>query len=560
MYGSPVQSEKPVQIDSAESEQAMKTNLRINVSLMVLGTALFSAGTVTAAPQTCWQPVLLAGNTAVRIHSADQSPVSAQFISAVGASVQSTDSQLVSAGIKAGAPVRLSSGSGQILLPETPLALNPVGTPGRYAFPESTSPLHSQRLTAEPGVLLKAPVPITGGLLPADTPAQIIAPQGFIHARLNAPEALVPLPQSANRARLSTGSMPITRGGRTLEVNLYVPEASAEKLRAEVFQSCFTDSASGASDRAALSLRSTRADIVSVTDGQVTLSVPVPEALNPDILYNFAQLRILAPSLGVLSEIQTVIVGDPKTAAFLSILVVLFVLYTIACVLERNSETTRNAQKKYRLLVFAMGVNGENYSLSLIQILMWTILVLIGMVYVFLMSGDLMNITWQVLVLLGLTGTGSISARWISMHVGASGTGRSSGFRGMLMTDGQPDLLRLQMFVFTITVWLYVAVQVFYEQKFPELSPNTLLLMGISNGVYVGAKWVGASASRQRQLNAEIDEFQARLDALVSPGTGKIKPENAEEHASLLRQINAARKQLEQLKGTSTAAAAFTPA
>jgi dolichyl-phosphate-mannose--protein O-mannosyl transferase len=116
------------------------------------------------------------------------------------------------------------------------------------------------------------------------------------------------------------------------------------------------------------------------------------------------------------------------------------------------------------------------------------------MLYVFFMSGDLLNISQQVLVLVGLAGVGSIGARWIS--TGTSGTvpATGGGFWGMFVVEGKPDLLRLQLFLFTLTIWVYVAARVFYEQAFPELDPNVLLLMGISNGLYVGGKWAATAA------------------------------------------------------------------
>ena len=128
------------------------------------------------------------------------------------------------------------------------------------------------------------------------------------------------------------------------------------------------------------------------------------------------------------------------------------------------------------------------------QVYIWTALVLVGMFYVFFMSGDLLNISQQVLVLVGLAGVGSISARWIDTGTSGKGPATSEGFWGMFVVDGKPDLLRLQLFLFTVAIWIYVAARVFYEQAFPELDPNVLLLMGISNGVYVGGKWAVTGA------------------------------------------------------------------
>ncbi|MBT8407981.1 MAG: hypothetical protein KJP05_11025, partial [Deltaproteobacteria bacterium] len=44
------------------------------------------------------------------------------------------------------------------------------------------------------------------------------------------------------------------------------------------------------------------------------------------------------------------------------------------------------------------------------------------------------------------------------------------------------------MFVFTVGTVLFVGVRIVVDQAFPVLDANLLLLLGISNGIYVGAK------------------------------------------------------------------------
>jgi hypothetical protein len=179
------------------------------------------------------------------------------------------------------------------------------------------------------------------------------------------------------------------------------------------------------------------------------------------------------------------------------------------------------------------------------------------MFYVFFMSGDLLNISQQVLVLVGLAGVGSISARWISTGTSGTAPATSIGFWGMFVVDGKPDLLRLQLFLFTLTIWIYVAARVFYEQKFPELDPNVLLLMGISNGVYVGGKWavtgdptatlrnLGLESDALRQAEAskaaEVSDLEAKVADLADPATQQAKAGKEDEWKAAFADLDASR-------------------
>jgi hypothetical protein len=81
-----------------------------------------------------------------------------------------------------------------------------------------------------------------------------------------------------------------------------------------------------------------------------------------------------------------------------------------------------------------------------------------------------------------------------------------SQFWSMLNTNGQFDLLKLQLFVFTIVIGLYVVCRIADSAAFPELDANTLLLLGVSQGVYITGKLVGNSRlSTLQGLRAELD-------------------------------------------------------
>jgi hypothetical protein len=434
------------------------------------------------APPTCWRTIDLAGNDPVALWRSGDGEPELIFRAGSEVPVRVPGSGETPAAIPAGTIVELAESVGQVVVSEGPLELSRGDE--RYAVPADPRGL-DLRLSALQGTRIKLPAAVSDGKLPANTSADIVLEDGPVEAQLAAPVNLAPALPDNPSAWLDPGALPITRGGRTLQVELHAPGWNQSQLAAEAFQACFYRAASD--PRAAATLVS----LVSSRAGGVTLTVLVPDGFDEHMkFYTAVKLQILGPMLGILSDEQSVYIGNPIYAFIVSILVVLGLLVLIARLLP-SDVTVGGVLTK--LFSFTIGADGQP-SLSLFQVYIWTALVLAGMLYVFFMSGDLLNISQQVLVLVGLAGVGSIGARWIS--TGTSGTvpATGGGFWGMFVVEGKPDLLRLQLFLFTLTIWVYVAARVFYEQEFPELDPNVLLLMGISNGVYVGGKWAATAA------------------------------------------------------------------
>jgi hypothetical protein len=84
----------------------------------------------------------------------------------------------------------------------------------------------------------------------------------------------------------------------------------------------------------------------------------------------------------------------------------------------------------------------------------------------------------------------------------------------MLSTNGQFDLLKLQILVFTLMIGGYVAWRIAENGAFPTLDPNTLLLLGVSQSVYLGGK-VSATTSIAQAVGIKRDldmQTSARSD------------------------------------------------
>jgi len=93
----------------------------------------------------------------------------------------------------------------------------------------------------------------------------------------------------------------------------------------------------------------------------------------------------------------------------------------------------------------------------------------------------------------------------------------SFSWRQLLETGGRFDLLKLQLLVFTLLIVLYVIYRVAREGAFPALDENFLLLMGVSNGVYLGSKLTGPTpaqvAEAQNQIADQLQKITKDMEA-----------------------------------------------
>ena len=62
----------------------------------------------------------------------------------------------------------------------------------------------------------------------------------------------------------------------------------------------------------------------------------------------------------------------------------------------------------------------------------------------------------------------------------------------MIKPDGanEIDVTRLQMLFFTVVTGVFVAIKIVYSYTIADIPQGFLVLMGISNGIYLTAKFV----------------------------------------------------------------------
>jgi hypothetical protein len=284
---------------------------------------------------------------------------------------------------------------------------------------------------------------------------------------------------------------------------------------------------------------------IDKSDGQrVSFYTTVPDLTKDDLQYYPADLNWLErnalqrwhslsedSSIIPITYVRVIGTGGPASAVPLDVLlpigltsvpaalVTTGALVALALALLRNFVVDRFGKTNFLLAIIA--TKSGTASLSQFQVLLWTFVVGASAVYVILLSGNLIDISGDVLTLLGITGVTLLGAQLPAAQatpavanagVAAVLAGAAPGvpapalvpnppaahprWSDLVVTSdgsGQIDVTRVQMFFFTVVSALFVLLKVFGNYAIPDLPSGYLVLMGISNGVYLANKFVPKS-------------------------------------------------------------------
>lgn len=149
-------------------------------------------------------------------------------------------------------------------------------------------------------------------------------------------------------------------------------------------------------------------------------------------------------------------------------------------------------------------------SLSRLQILFFTLIVVGTLFYLFLRTGVVANLSADLLWLLGISGAGTVLAQavsanrhprgaiafesltWLAAH-GVLREGRVPRWRDLFFSGGEFDIYKLQNMVFSPFVGLTVMAAGVSDLAALEIPDNLMALLGLSQVVYVGGKAVQAA-------------------------------------------------------------------
>ena len=147
------------------------------------------------------------------------------------------------------------------------------------------------------------------------------------------------------------------------------------------------------------------------------------------------------------------------------------------------------AQRRWGGTFLWLITGADHYaSLSQFQIVLWTLTVAASAVYVMALSGNLLDLTPGVLILLGIASGAALIAR-VPSKVDSMRDKRAdmveAHWSDIVEIGGTLDVTRVQMLIFTMISAAFVVLKVVVGYRIPVIPDNFLLLMGISNGVYL---------------------------------------------------------------------------
>ena len=131
----------------------------------------------------------------------------------------------------------------------------------------------------------------------------------------------------------------------------------------------------------------------------------------------------------------------------------------------------------------------QPYSLARAQMAWWFFLLVVGYVFIWLVTGEADSIAPSLLGLVGISAATALAA--VAMTSPSSrGPRASEGFLRDLISDerGLVALDRLQVVVWTLVLGGIFLASVLWDLTMPEFSATMLALMGISSGTYIGFK------------------------------------------------------------------------
>jgi hypothetical protein len=185
------------------------------------------------------------------------------------------------------------------------------------------------------------------------------------------------------------------------------------------------------------------------------------------------------------------------------------------------------------LTVAVKGTKGINFfqspdcsvSVSKVQIWMWTVTILFSYVYLALLQGPPDKIPDSLWELMGISALSTGAARYISAVTGdkppapaaQAVIAKQKWIVSMLSDDGQPSMMRLQMFGWTlVTIFLFL-MQLYREQTLWAVPQALVILMGISHAGYLGDKGAVAAKSDAVPTQQPAQQQPAQLQQVAQP-------------------------------------------
>lgn len=181
----------------------------------------------------------------------------------------------------------------------------------------------------------------------------------------------------------------------------------------------------------------------------------------------------------------------------LLVLILLVLFYALIKVLSSQVKPRPPGGVVGPILWLITGADGFA-SLSQFQIILWTVTVAASAVYVMALSGTLIDIPAQMLQLLGIAGGAALLARVPpkgGLRDATRAPTQAAHWSDLVVLDGGVDVTRIQMLIFTLISAAFVMLKVIVDYQITDVPQNFVLLMGISNGVYLAGRHLPESSA-----------------------------------------------------------------
>lgn len=260
--------------------------------------------------------------------------------------------------------------------------------------------------------------------------------------------------------------------------------------------------------------------VPSAIGEMLSSGVPAPGGrdlgLVDSILGPSASVRVIGVDGGklVLDAASQFTLSNAKIAAAGGVLMLVLLFVISGWMMQQRSPLA---------IVAALVTNPSSgkYSLSNVQVLLWTVLVIFALCYAWFGTGELLSISSGILVLLGISGTTSVLVRTMGKDknpAAAAMVPTEASLKDIIWSEEEGfDLLRFQMLGFTLFTWCYSLLSVLRSEGLPEIPENLYVLMGISNATYIGGKLSKnggeVSAESSTPASAALTEFERSLAA-----------------------------------------------
>lgn len=183
----------------------------------------------------------------------------------------------------------------------------------------------------------------------------------------------------------------------------------------------------------------------------------------------------------VSSGLLTLRLLNPAKAVFGAILVI--AVWCILYLLGKNSGMVRDRGGPGTTL------KDRTFSLARVQMAWWFAIILASYIFLWVVTGEMASLSIQALSLMGISGaSGLVSAGLDKSKQAALPKSRGRFFEDLLTDAEGITLHRFQMLVMTVVIGIFFADHVATQLTMPEFDANTLALLGISAGTYLGFK------------------------------------------------------------------------